>query len=70
MRTIIMSLVLIGVSFWLYLQPGSEAANNWSWEDQIRMEDAMAEAARQAPGTVPEIDRSVPETETALFALG
>ena len=69
LRTSILLLVLLGVGFWLYQHTSSTAAN-WSWEDQIKMELDMATAAQISPGTVPEIDRTIPETETALFGLG
>ncbi len=69
-RTSILLLVLIGVGLWLYQSLNGGRSNIWSWEEQVEMEVAMAKAAQQAPGKVPEIDRSIPETETALFALG
>lgn len=70
LRTTLLFLVLIGVALLQYQQSSSAASNNWSWEDQLQMEASMAKAAQLAPATVPEIDRSIPETETALFALG
>ena len=70
LRTTILLLVLIGVGCWGYQSPTLMAANNWSWEEQLQMEEAMAKAAQLSPGKVPEIDRSIPETKTALFALG
>ena len=63
-------LLLFGVGFFWSQQLGSVIADSWSWEDQLEMELAMAKAAQASPATVPEIDRLIPETETALFALG
>ena len=63
-------LLLFGVGFFWSQQLGSVIADSWLWEDQLEMELAMAKAAQASPATVPEIDRLIPETETALFALG
>lgn len=69
LRITIFLLVLIGVGLWQY-QSDSVAPNHWLWEDQLKMEVEMANAAEISPGVVPEIDRSIPPTEMALFALG
>ncbi len=69
MKIVFLLLILVGVGLWHY-QSDSNRLSHWSWEDQVRMEVAMAHAAEASPGVVPEIDRSIPQTETALFALG
>ena len=70
LRTTILLLLLIVVGWWGYSFPDLVAANNWSWEKQLQMEETMVKAAQLSPGQVPELDRSIPQTETALFALG
>lgn len=62
--------LLLIVGFWLYRSPGVVTADYWSWEDQLQMEKAMATAAQASPAKIPAIDRHIPKTETALFALG
>lgn len=61
---------LLGGAVWLYLSVFSMGSNNWSWEEQVAMEAAMMKVANENPGRIPEIDQQIPETETALFALG
>ena len=67
---VIFLLLLLGVGFWLYQSPGVVTANYWSWDDQLQMEATMAKVAQTSQAKIPAIDRRIPETETALFALG
>jgi hypothetical protein len=68
-RTLFLLILLLG-SVWLYQHPGVVTADSWTWEEQLAMEKQMQQAAMANPGQVPEIDRNIPQTETALFALG
>lgn len=69
-KPVVLLLLLVVVGFWLFQSSDRATANNWSWADQVQMEVAMAKAAQASPATVPALDRHIPETETALFALG
>lgn len=70
LRSVVLLLILTAVGLWQYQQSGLAAANRWSWEDQLAMETEMAKAVQASPGSIPDLDRAIPETETALFALG
>jgi len=66
----ILLLTLLLVAVWLYQHPGEVTADSWSWEEQLAMEAQMKQAALANPGVIPQLDRDIPQTETALFALG